>query len=80
MPWYKSKEVRLDLILVTLWITAALLVAIARGVHHDVKLNEKIESRQAHQRDRACLIIHFQQVPDPDGLCSDTLIRREDGR
>lgn len=79
LPWYKSKEARLNIILITLWITTALLVSIAYGVHNEVKLNRKIEGRQAHQRERVCLVIKFQQIPDPSGLCSDALIQREDG-
>jgi hypothetical protein len=77
-PWYKHVDVRVSLLLLAVWISVALLIAIGAGVLKDVRLNHHIEDRQLNQRDRACLIITDLRIADPKGLCSPETLARED--
>lgn len=76
-PWYKRLDTRASLILLVVWISLCLLAFIALNVSRDVRLNQRIVNRQLHQRDRTCLIVRAQDIPDPDGLCSQMLIDQE---
>lgn len=76
-PWYKDKETRLTLILITLWITAVLLVSIAMTVRQDVRLNKRIENRQIFERARLCLVVSDLHANDA-GLCSAEEMAAED--